>query len=123
MQILVFDYIICNEDRHLSNFEIIKNEKTGTYRFAPIYDNGLSFLKTNAVLTQAKLQKRLKKYKSMPFSRNPKTNLIDLKEAKQIAREYKANADLNGGILNNFNITEFHRRLANQRLNELLSLK
>jgi hypothetical protein len=123
MQILVFDYIICNEDRHLSNFEIIKNEKKGVYRFAPIYDNGLSFLKTNAVLTQAELQKRLKKYKSMPFSRNPKTNLIDLKEAKQIAHEYKTNADLHGGILNNFNIAEFHRRLAHKRLSELLSEK
>ena len=121
MQILVFDYIICNEDRHLSNFEIIKNEKTGAYRFAPIYDNGLSFLKSNAVLTQAELQKRLKKYKPMPFSRNPKTNLIDLKEARKIAYEYKTNADIKGGILNNFNIAEFHRRLANRRLDELLN--
>ena len=106
---------------NIRNFEIIKNEKTGAYRFAPIYDNGLSFLKSNAVLTQAELQKRLKKYKSMPFSRNPKTNLIDLKEARKIAYEYKTNADIKGGILNNFNIAEFHRRLANRRLDELLN--
>ncbi|MBQ5335958.1 MAG: hypothetical protein J6W65_00770, partial [Oscillospiraceae bacterium] len=96
-------------------------EKTGAYRFAPDYDNGMSFLKSNAVLTQAELQKRLKKYNSMPFSRNPKTNLIDLKEARKIAYEYKTNADIKGGLLNNFNIAEFHRRLANKRLDELLN--
>lgn len=39
---LLFDYIICNEDRHTNNFGIIYNAETETYRFPPLFDNGYS---------------------------------------------------------------------------------
>ena len=37
---LLFDYLICNEDRHLNNFGVIKNTENGVYRFPPLFDNG-----------------------------------------------------------------------------------
>ena len=37
---LVFDYLICNEDRHLNNFGVLKNMRDNSYRFPPLFDNG-----------------------------------------------------------------------------------
>ena len=40
---LVFDALICNEDRHFGNFGLMVDNKTNEpYAFAPIFDNGLS---------------------------------------------------------------------------------
>lgn len=39
----VFDYIICNLDRHGKNTEIMTS-KTGTIRVAPFFDNSLTFV-------------------------------------------------------------------------------
>lgn len=38
----LFDYLICNRDRHGANIEVL--QKGDNYRLAPIFDNGLSFL-------------------------------------------------------------------------------
>ena len=38
--VLVFDYLICNEDRHLNNFGVLKNMQDNIYRFPPLFDNG-----------------------------------------------------------------------------------
>jgi hypothetical protein len=50
---LTFDYLIGNEDRHINNFGIIRNADTlQILNFAPIYDNGASFwykLNTNRI--------------------------------------------------------------------------
>ncbi len=43
--IMVFDAIICNGDRHLANFGYLVDNNTGEYlRPAPIFDNGISLL-------------------------------------------------------------------------------
>lgn len=43
--IIVFDSLIFNNDRHLGNFGVIKENKTGKYvDFAPIFDNGEGLL-------------------------------------------------------------------------------
>ncbi len=40
---IVLDYIIANEDRHLNNFGLLRNAETlEWYGFAPIYDSGSS---------------------------------------------------------------------------------
>lgn len=40
---LIFDAIICNEDRHYGNFGLLVDAKTNKIiRFAPIFDNGIS---------------------------------------------------------------------------------
>lgn len=42
--ILAFDAIVMNEDRHIYNLAIIYCEATDTYRPCPIFDNGLSLM-------------------------------------------------------------------------------
>lgn len=43
--LMVFDSLICNQDRHLGNFGYIVDNDTGEFlRPAPIFDNGLSLL-------------------------------------------------------------------------------
>ena len=41
-QMLLFDFLIINRDRHGVNMEVLKSEKK--YRLAPLFDNGMSFL-------------------------------------------------------------------------------
>lgn len=42
-RMIVTDYIIANEDRHLNNFGLLRNAETLEWRgFAPIYDSGSS---------------------------------------------------------------------------------
>ncbi len=42
---IIFDSLVLNSDRHLGNFGVIKNNLTGKYiDFAPIFDNGESLL-------------------------------------------------------------------------------
>lgn len=42
---LVFDYIVLNEDRHFGNFGLLRDNHTGKYiATAPIFDNGNSLL-------------------------------------------------------------------------------
>lgn len=43
IDMLIFDALIFNEDRHFGNFGMMVDNKTNTpYAFAPIFDNGLS---------------------------------------------------------------------------------
>lgn len=45
--LLLFDSVICNEDRHLGNFGMIIDNNTNTLlRPAPIFDNGMSIINT-----------------------------------------------------------------------------
>ena len=40
---LVFDALICNEDRHFGNFGLmVDNQTNQPYAFAPLFDHGLS---------------------------------------------------------------------------------
>ena len=114
--ILTFDYIICNTDRHLNNISFIENN--GVYRFAPIYDNGKSFLGTDAVLTDSDLINKSNKYKSKPFSSNPKSNLIDIEFSKNLVRQWIRNA----GNLDNVLTNKGHLKIVKYRTNKLLGL-
>lgn len=79
---LVFDYIICNNDRHLTNFELLYNKNTNSFRFAPYYDHGQSFIGTDATLSKMEYTKYERKFKSRPFSTNPDRNIGDYARAK-----------------------------------------
>lgn len=41
---LIWDRLIMNMDRHLDNFAVIRNIKDYSFRIAPVFDNGCSFL-------------------------------------------------------------------------------
>jgi len=42
--LLELDAFILNEDRHTNNIAVIRNEKDGSFKLCPIFDNGLSLL-------------------------------------------------------------------------------
>ena len=42
--ILELDAFFLNEDRHTNNLAVIRDEETHTFRFCPIFDNGLALL-------------------------------------------------------------------------------
>lgn len=41
-QMIIFDTLVGNTDRHQDNFGVIRNEETGQQKFAPFYDNSSS---------------------------------------------------------------------------------
>ena len=121
LKILVFDFIICNEDRHLTNIEFIYDEHTKKWRFAPIYDNGQSFLGRDGGLTKLQIETKLRKFKTKTFSTNPYKNLIDINVAKNIALEFKRNLDSKYGSIDNLPINEFHKTLVKMQMERLLN--
>lgn len=74
----VIDILIDNNDRNNGNWGIVLDEATGTYRLAPVYDNG------NAFSSKAS-DDRLQKYMSEP-------SLADRLTGSQTAYEYNNNA-------------------------------
>ena len=58
-RMIVLDYIIANEDRHLNNFGLLRNAETLEWLgFAPIYDSGSS-LGYNSLLSQIDTEKNI----------------------------------------------------------------
>ncbi len=122
MQILVLDYLILNEDRHLSNIEFIRNSVTNQWRLAPIFDCGKSFLCRDGIKSNLEMISLIRKYKSKPFSTNPEKNLININYAKEICFKMIKNIERNGGLDRNIDIKEFHKRLFKYRVKQLLGL-
>ena len=123
MEILVFDFIIANDDRHINNLEIICYNK-GTFDIAPIFDNGHSFFRRDSVLTFTELEKFSQKHRTKPFSHNQWKNLINLNYAKELANLYKSNVETKfGSLLKIPNVSEGHSKIIKFRLNKLLNKK
>ena len=63
---LLFDFLICNEDRHLNNFGVLKDETDGSYRFPPLLDSGyaLGFMQAE----HRPVEQYLYSCKAKPFS-------------------------------------------------------
>ena len=60
---MVFDAIIGNIDRHLANFGVLFDIETGkVLRPAPLYDNGLSFITRSEIKPQMPLEEQFSKY-------------------------------------------------------------
>ena len=43
-EMIAFDFLILNRDRHGANIEVLRNARAHTLRIAPLFDHGLSFL-------------------------------------------------------------------------------
>lgn len=68
---LTVDAFFLNEDRHTNNIAVLRDEKTKKYRFAPIFDNGLSLLSdTNEYLLHEDIYDSIKKVQAKPFARS-----------------------------------------------------
>ena len=65
---LAIDAFFLNEDRHTNNIAVLRNEKTKKYRFAPIFDNGLSLLSDiNDYLLEKEFYYNIVKVQAKPF--------------------------------------------------------
>lgn len=68
-KLLEFDAFILNEDRHLNNIAIIKNDVKDEYRLMPVFDNGLSLLSDlNDYPMSVGSSINIRKVKSKPFA-------------------------------------------------------
>ena len=64
-----FDQLILNCDRHLNNISVLFNSRTGEFREAPIYDNGRSFFCGVRKFDPAKsIRENIKQVMARPFS-------------------------------------------------------
>ncbi|KJS46197.1 MAG: protein kinase [Peptococcaceae bacterium BRH_c23] len=78
IDMLVFDAVICNTDRHFGNFGVLVDNKTNHIKdFAPIFDNGLS-------LFCYAMDEDLKNLKTYARTRVPATYPDFVEFAKQI---------------------------------------
>ena len=69
--LLAVDVFFLNEDRHTNNIAVIRNENTKAYRFAPIFDNGLSLLSdTNDYPLECDIYENIAKVPAKPFDRS-----------------------------------------------------
>lgn len=67
-KVFTLDYIVLNEDRHFHNLGIIMNED-GSYKPAPIFDNGKSLLNCNpSVNRNLPIEENVKRVVARPFS-------------------------------------------------------
>lgn len=117
----LFDFLICNDDRHLNNFGLIYNEETKQFRFAPLYDHGETFFRTDAVLTMKEYEIKLRRFKSKPFSTNQVKNLGDLNISKQVFLSMLKNLGTRQRILD-LDIREGHKLTIIRQLNKLCKL-
>lgn len=109
---VLFDYLICNPDRHLSNIELLQG--SNSYRFAPYFDNGQAFLKMNGVQTKRQFELALRDFKTLPFSRNPLKNLIDIDYARSFCRHIDIKK------VQALNINSFHKQVILHQIKTLL---
>lgn len=121
MQMLVFDYLICNTDRHLTNIEFIYNELVDEWRLVPLYDHGQSFLYRDGGLTNKQIESELYKLKMKPFSSNPYKNLIDLEKAKEIATNYMLKVNSVYSSIDNIQMNDFHKKIVKIQFNRLMN--
>lgn len=70
------DAFFLNEDRHTNNLAVIRNEKTGTYRLCPIFDNGMSLLAdVNDYPIEADIYECMHRVRAKPFDMDFNTQL------------------------------------------------
>lgn len=69
--ILELDAFFLNEDRHTNNLAVIRNSENHTYRFAPVFDNGLALLSDmNDYPLDKEIGECTAKIEAKPFSRD-----------------------------------------------------
>lgn len=121
LQMLTFDFLIVNDDRHLRNIEIIMYSN-GKFDIAPIFDNGYSFFRKDSMLTYKELELLSQKHKSKPFSTNQWKNLIDLNFAKHTANLWVTKVKQKYNSIDKIpGVLDSHKRILKYRINLLLN--
>ena len=117
--IVTADYLLMNPDRHLSNIEFVNHN--GVWGVAPLFDFGQSFLHKDGISSMKQFTIEERSFKTLPFSRNPEKNLVNIEHSKQLARMMLNTLDSIGGI-DNININTYHKLVFKNRMNKLLNL-
>lgn len=72
-KVFTLDYIVLNEDRHFHNLGIIMSDD-GSYKTAPIFDNGKSLLNCNpSVNHKMSIEENIQRVVARPFSGSHRT--------------------------------------------------
>lgn len=96
IEMLLFDFISLNSDRHLNNIGIISNQFN--YKLCPIFDNGLSMLsELSDVIIDMPVFNLDKSLKCKPFMSKPynQIKLLDLSKISEDLRLSILNCNLN----------------------------
>lgn len=68
-KIFTLDYIILNEDRHLNNIAVLYDHNEGSFKPAPIFDQGVSLLTCNQSINKNfSIEENVKRVTARPFS-------------------------------------------------------
>jgi len=86
--LLQFDRLILNEDRHFNNIGVVYNNSNKSYKFMPVFDNGLSLLSDTRqdYPLHLDITKCLRSIKAKPFNSdfNKQVNAMNKFSDKQI---------------------------------------
>lgn len=122
---LIFDAVICNEDRHFGNFGlIIDNEANAVIDTAPIFDNGLSLFNyamnddLNEIDTYAETRLMATSHDFLTFSKEIMTKRQKYKLQKLINFKFQKHKSYNLPALRLKSIEGFIQK----RVQELLSI-
>ena len=119
IEMITFDYLICNIDRHLNNIILIRN--ADEYRFSPLFDFGRAFAGTDSIKDTDKIPDKLREAYLMNKSFIKDIQDIDLDYSKALVKKWLTNC---GGLegLDNLDICLGHKLFIKYRINQLLSL-
>ena len=128
IDMLIFDALIYNEDRHLGNFGLLVDSKTNKpIRFAPLFDHGLSLFNFASDDNLKNLKKYASnKYSSFGFSFDEiARKFITPKQKEKLRRivNFKFGDDINNSY---YDISSLRRKkleeFINNRIQELLKM-
>jgi ribosomal protein L22 len=92
-EMIVFDYLIANSDRHYNNFALLRNARTLELKMAPIYDNGnaLWYDQNEEFMLQFTVNKSVTFKKSHEEQIRLATNFawIDFDKLKSISEDFR----------------------------------
>lgn len=69
-EMVVLDFLVGNEDRHINNFGVLWCAETDEYAVAPLFDQGLGLFEHDPVYSRLTLTEAIRKMRGQPFNRN-----------------------------------------------------
>ena len=119
IEMITFDCLICNIDRHLNNIMLIRN--SGSYRFSPLFDFGRAFAGTDNFKDTDKIPERLREAYQINKSLVKDIQDIDLGYSKDLVKKWLDNC---GGLdgIDKLDICFGHKLFIKYRINQLLNL-
>ena len=90
--IIILDFLLCNEDRHFSNFGLLLDTENNKYTLPPIFDCGLGLFEHDIKYQNKQLIEAKQLLDCKPFDRNPRnafdmiTNVLGKSRIKEMCK-------------------------------------